>query len=103
MPKPQESSRGSARTFTATATAYGPPDFPAGQRTASGRPVGSGCIAVDTRIIPLGTKLFVEGYGEGVACDTGGAIKGYIIDVWLDSYEKCTQWGRRQVKVEILP
>lgn len=54
-------------------------------RTASGLPAGPGRIAVDPRVIPLGTRLFVEGYGPAVAADTGGAIKGRRIDVWRSS------------------
>ncbi|MHB0976907.1 MAG: 3D domain-containing protein [Candidatus Aquicultorales bacterium] len=90
------------RTLYMQSTAYGPPDFPAGQTTASGASVGPGSIAVDPRVIPLGTRLWIEGYGEGIANDTGGAIVGNIIDVWLPSYEQCIQWGRRWVTVEIL-
>lgn len=67
--------------------------------TASGSPAGPGSIAVDPRVIPLGTKLRVEGYGDGVAADTGGAIKGRRIDVWKSS--GCREWGRRSVLVEI--
>ena len=69
--------------------------------TATGTQAGRGSIAVDPRVIPLGSKLRIEGYGEGVAVDTGGAINGHIIDVWLPC-DKATQWGRRNIKVEIL-
>ncbi|WP_052807434.1 3D domain-containing protein [Risungbinella massiliensis] len=69
--------------------------------TASGSPTGPGTIAVDPKVIPLGTKLYVEGYGWGVAKDTGGRIKGKIIDVWKPPGPGCTQWGRRDVKVWI--
>ncbi len=84
------------------ATAYGPPLFPRGQTTRSGEPVGPGSIAVDPSVIPLGTRLFVEGYGFGVANDTGALIVGDRIDVWLPDEEKCIEWGRRRVKVTIL-
>ena len=59
-------------------------------------------VAVDPNVIPLGTRLYVEGYGEAIASDTGGAIKGNIIDVHFSTYEQCIQWGRRTVKVTIL-
>lgn len=59
-------------------------------------------VAVDPNYIPLGTKLYVEGYGTAYAVDTGGAIKGNIIDVHFPTAEECIQWGRRQVKVTIL-
>lgn len=59
-------------------------------------------VAVDPNVIPLGTRLYVEGYGEAIASDTGGAIKGNIIDVHFSTYEQCIRWGRRIVKVTIL-
>lgn len=60
-------------------------------------------ISVDPRIIPLGSRVWVEGYGEAIAGDTGGAIKGNRIDVFLPSeaYAR-NNWGRRTVKVKIL-
>lgn len=73
-----------------------------GNPTATGIYPYEGVVAVDPRVIPLGTKLFVEGYGFAQAQDTGGAIKGNRIDVFFDSYEKAMEWGRRQVKVYIL-
>lgn len=59
-------------------------------------------IAVDPTVIPLGTKLYVEGYGEAIASDTGGAIKGNIIDLHFSDVSQCINWGRRQVQVTIL-
>lgn len=59
-------------------------------------------IAVDPSVIPLGTKLYVEGYGEAIASDTGGAIKGNIIDLHFSDVSQCIDWGRRQVEVTIL-
>lgn len=58
-------------------------------------------IAVDTNIIPLGTKVWVEGYGYAIAGDKGGAIKGNKIDVYFSSKEKALNWGRKQVKLKI--
>lgn len=63
---------------------------------------GYSSVAVDPRVIPLGTKLYIEGYGYGIAEDTGGAIKGNIIDVYFDSNSECINWGRRSVNVYIL-
>ncbi|MGL4696018.1 3D domain-containing protein [Enterococcus larvae] len=57
--------------------------------------VQSNVIAVDPSVIPLGKLVEVEGYGYAVAGDTGGAIKGHIIDVHFNSVEQCRQWGRR--------
>lgn len=59
-------------------------------------------IAVDPKIIPLGTKVWVEGYGEAIAADKGGSIKGNKIDVFMSSTKKATNWGRRTVTVKIL-
>ncbi|KAB2953017.1 hypothetical protein F9B85_07065 [Heliorestis acidaminivorans] len=73
-----------------------------GNRTASGKWPRVGLVAVDPRVIPLGTKLYIEGYGLAEAADTGGAIKGNIIDVFFDTREECIQWGRRQVVIHIL-
>ena len=59
-------------------------------------------IAVDPSIIPLGTRVWVEGYGEAIAADTGGAIKGNIIDVFIPTHEEALEWGRKTVTVRIL-
>lgn len=59
-------------------------------------------VAVDPNVIPLGTRLYVEGYGEAIASDTGGAIKGNIIDVHFSDPSQLSAWGRRTVKVTIL-
>ena len=73
-----------------------------GNRTATGTWPSRGTIAVDSEVIPLGTRLHIEGYGEGIAEDTGGLIKGDIIDVYMESEDECWQWGRRQVEVRII-
>ena len=54
-----------------------------GVGTASGLPLGWGTVAVDTRVFPFGTKMYIPGYGDGVAADTGSAIIGRIIDIWF--------------------
>jgi len=59
-------------------------------------------IAVDPSVIPLGSRVWVEGYGEAIAGDTGGAIKGHKIDVLMPSTAACLSWGRKTVKVVIL-
>ncbi|QGQ47713.1 LysM peptidoglycan-binding and 3D domain-containing protein [Metabacillus sediminilitoris] len=59
-------------------------------------------IAVDPDVIPLGTKVHVEGYGEAIAGDTGGAIDGKKIDVFIPSESEAKQWGRKDVQVKIL-
>lgn len=95
----EQPSRGRVvRTHIMEATAY----TWTGNRTATGVWPSRGAVAVDPRVIPLGTKLYIEGYGEAVAVDTGEVIKGEIIDLYMDSREECVIWGRRQVQVEIL-
>lgn len=59
-------------------------------------------IAVDPNIIPLGTKVYVEGYGYAIAADTGGAIKGTKIDVFFSTKAEAYRWGRKTVKIKIL-
>ncbi|EAF2287719.1 DUF348 domain-containing protein [Listeria monocytogenes] len=59
-------------------------------------------IAVDPRVIPLGSKVWVEGYGEAIAGDTGGVIKGNIVDVYFPNESQCYSWGRRMVTVKVL-
>ncbi|MGG1679239.1 3D domain-containing protein [Neobacillus sp. NRS-1170] len=59
-------------------------------------------IAVDPSVIPLGSRVWVEGYGEAIAGDTGGAIKGHKIDVFMPSQSKALAWGRKTVKVIIM-
>ena len=59
-------------------------------------------IAVDPKVIPLGSKVWVEGYGEAIAGDTGGAIKGNRIDVLVCSDGSANSWGRKSVKVKVI-
>lgn len=59
-------------------------------------------IAVDPNVIPLGTRVWVEGYGEAIAGDTGSAIKGNKIDVFIPTQNEALEWGRKQVKLKIL-
>lgn len=73
-----------------------------GNRTASGVYPQVGMVAVDTRLIPMGTQLYIEGYGFAHAADTGGAIKGDKIDLFMESKSQCLSFGRRTVKVYIL-
>jgi len=71
-------------------------------RTASGLPAGYGLVAVDPRVIPFGTVLYIEGYGMAIAADKGCAIKGHRIDLFFHSRRAALQFGRRRVRVHIL-
>lgn len=102
-----DSSDYSGTTLTMESTAYSsdPADtLGGGTVTATGQNLLENpmAVAVDPSIIPLGTRLYVEGYGEAIASDTGGAIKGNIIDVHFPTNTQAEQWGRRTVKVTIL-
>lgn len=74
-------------------------------RTATGYNLGkhpsAKVIAVDPRVIPLGSKVYVPGYGTAIARDTGGAIKGKIIDVHFSSRHKAIVWGRKHMKIKV--
>ena len=61
-----------------------------------------GLVATDPRIIPMGTRLYIEGYGYAIADDTGGAIRGHKIDLAVDTLTEAYQIGRRQMTVYIL-
>ncbi len=102
-------SRGGTETGTeyyVTATAYTAYCNGCSGRTATGLNIRANpnmkIIAVDPRVIPLGTKVYVEGYGYAVAADTGGGIKGYIVDLLMPSKEEAYRWGRKKVKIKIL-
>jgi 3D (Asp-Asp-Asp) domain-containing protein len=85
-----------ARTLTVTSTGYSLQG-----RTSTGLPVGFGIVAVDPAVIPLGTRISIPGYGEGVAADTGGAVQGMTIDVWFPTLAQALAWGRRTVTITL--
>ena len=64
-----------------------------------GIPVGWGVVAVDPSVIPLGTRMTIPGYGEGVAADTGSAVRGNVIDLWFPTRAQALAWGRRTVTI----
>lgn len=84
------------------------PDHPLFGITATGIRVHKGVIAVDPKVIPLGTRVYVEvagntpDYGYAVAADTGGAIKGDLIDLYYDDQDFVDNWGVKRVKVYVL-
>lgn len=87
------------------ATAYypGPRNYGGGVgiRTATGMLAQRGVVAVDPAVIPLGTRVYVEGYGGAIAADTGGAIRGKRIDLCFNTYEEAIRFGRHPVRVHI--
>jgi 3D (Asp-Asp-Asp) domain-containing protein len=84
------------RSITVTATGYALTGT-----TATGVSVAYGIVAVDPSVIPLGTRMTVPGYGEGVAADTGGAIKGARIDLWFPTRAEALAWGTRTVTITL--
>ena len=96
---------GATNEFYMEATAYSPTVQETDGNpwmTASGMKSGRGVVAVDPKVIPLGSKLYVEDYGYAIAGDTGGAIKGNRIDVFFYSSGETARWGRRSVRVFVL-
>lgn len=94
----------SGRTITMRSTAYtsDPSENGGYSTTAMGTAIRYGVAAVDPNVIPLGTRLYIEGYGYARAEDTGGAIKGNKIDLVFGSKAQSNRWGRRTVRVTIL-
>lgn len=88
--------------ITMLATGYSPYEGSSTGRCATGMRAGYGVVAVDPRVIPLGTRLYIEGYGYAVAGDTGGAIKGHRIDLGHTTYREASAVGRQRVHVWIL-
>jgi 3D (Asp-Asp-Asp) domain-containing protein/septal ring factor EnvC (AmiA/AmiB activator) len=83
-------------TMTVVATGYALPG-----RTATGLTVGWGVVAVDPNVIPLGTRMTIPGYGEGVAADIGAAVRGPTIDLWFPTRAQALAWGTRTVTITI--
>lgn len=100
---PSPPSAGTARELVVTATGYAPGSDGVDNWTATGARAGYGVIAVDPRVIPFGTRLYIPGYGYGVAADTGGAIKGNRIDLCFANRAEAMWWGRRTLTILVLP
>ncbi len=105
--QPAESSQqASGKSMTVEATAYTANCAGCSGTTATGVDLKANpnqkVIAVDPSVIPLGSKVYVEGYGEAVAADTGGAIKGSRIDVFVPSESDAQQFGRKSVKITVM-
>ncbi|WP_296771784.1 3D domain-containing protein [Selenomonas sp.] len=85
-----------------SASGYSAYDPGNGKHTASGTLVRRGVIAVDPHVIPLGTRVFIPGYGDAVAEDIGSSIHGQRIDVAFDSHEEALAFGRRDLEIIIV-
>lgn len=93
---PKQVSRG--RVIKVEATAY----THTGNRTATGTwPEEGRTIAVDPDVIPLGSQVVIEGK-EYIAEDTGGVVKGNIIDIFMDSETECWNWGRQEIDILVI-
>lgn len=94
------------KAMVMTATAYDPGPASCGPyatgRTSIGMKAQKGIVAVDPRVIPLHSRLYIDGYGFAIAGDTGGSIKGKRIDLCFNTYNEARRFGRKQVKVYIL-
>lgn len=100
-PPAEESHDGSGRLISVSATAYSPQDPGLSPYTASGTRVRRGVIAVDPQTIPLGTRVFIPGYGQAVAEDIGG-FHGSHIDVAFETHAEAIKFGRRNLEIYIL-
>lgn len=101
--KPANSSDQYKGLFTVTAYSTHPSENGGYQITSTGKKLGRGIVAVDPKIIPMGSKIHIPGYGWGVAADVGGAIKGRHIDVCLTSRGSVGRWGRKKLTITVLP
>lgn len=90
------------RSLNMAASGYSAYDPGNSQYTTTGSLVRKGLVAVDPNVIPLGTRLFIPGYGPAVADDVGGAIKGYTIDLAFDSHNEALMFGRQDIVVYII-
>ncbi|WP_078410465.1 LysM peptidoglycan-binding and 3D domain-containing protein [Priestia abyssalis] len=103
---PQPAEQASGKEITMTATAYTANCEGCSGITATGINLKENpdtkVISVDPSVIPLGSKVFVEGYGEAIAGDTGSAIQGNKIDIFFSSHEQAVQWGVKTVNVKVI-
>ena len=95
-PPPAALAPAARRTIVVSSTGYSLPGH-----TSTGIPVGPGVVAVDPSVIPLGTRITIPGYGEGVAADTGGGVRGADIDLWFPNLAAARAWGRKTVTITL--
>ncbi|MDN3448991.1 3D domain-containing protein [Planococcus sp. APC 3906] len=103
---PAPATQQAGKEMTVSATAYTAYCAGCSGTTATGQDLRSNpnqkVIAVDPTVIPLGSKVWVEGYGTAIAGDTGGAIKGNKIDVFIPSQSAALEWGRKNITIKVL-
>jgi len=90
------------RSMSMSASAYSAHDPGNGNTTATGSVLRKGLVAVDPNVIPLGTRLYIPGYGNAIADDVGGSIKGNRIDLAFDTHSEALQFGRQEIVVYII-
>lgn len=90
------------RAISMVASAYSAYDPGNSHYTATGSFLRKGLVAVDPKVIPLGTRLYIPGYGNAIADDIGGAIKGNRIDLAFDSHGEAIQFGRQNITIYII-
>ena len=91
-----------ARVVSVEAIAYSPQDPGMGLYTASGTPLRRGVIAVDPNFIPMGTTVYIPGYGTAVAEDIGWGIQGNTIDIAFDTHDEAIWFGRQFMEIYLL-
>lgn len=105
-PVPVAATEKPVKELTVTATAYTAYCEGCSGTTYSGQNLRANpnqkVIAVDPGVVPIGSRVWVENYGEAIAGDIGGAIKGHKIDVFIPSYERAMEWGVKKIKIRIL-
>lgn len=97
-----ESSSRSGKAVSVIASAYTAYDDGTTGYTYRGNKLRKGLVAVDPSVIPLGTRLYIPGYGHAIADDIGGAIKGNKIDLAFESRSEALQFGRQRITIYIL-
>ena len=89
--------------FLVTAYSTHPSENGGYRITSTGKKLDKGIVAVDPKVIPMGSKIHIPGYGWGVAADVGGAIKGRHIDVCMLSRGSVGRWGRKKLTITVIP
>lgn len=102
---PAAQPRATGRTYQMLATGYNGAEFGSAGYMANGQRVYWGAVAVDPTVIPLGTRMYIQGFGDKVfvASDTGSAIKGNRIDIWFPTVQDALNFGGQTRTVTLIP